>query len=189
MRELTVRIRFTKHSLGNVKARDDSGRFLLPRNPEGFVLFLPTWHRANMKMSAQVLGRHQDDAEKICWDIRVDGAVRHDPWFRRYYKTGAGKKKYALHEAFWPGQVVGLHCVVPAAIGDDDLRRLMQLSGQYRGLSPWRPGEFGLFEVEQILPRRMPRPDVEGIMTREAGRALRAIEGETSEALKHSGPS
>lgn len=187
MRELTVRIRFTKHSLGNVKD-NATGRMCLPRNPQGFVLFLPTWHRSNLRMASQVLGKHQDEVEKVCWDLRVDGDVRRDPWFRRYYAMSGGKKRYALHEAFFPGQVVGLHCVVPAAIDDDDLRRLMQLAGQYRGLSPWRPGEFGLFEVDQILPRRMPQQDREGILTRDAERTIRAIEAETSEVLKHSGP-
>ncbi len=93
MRELTVRIRFTKHSLGNVKD-NDTGRLCLPRNPQGFVLFLPTWHRANLRMAAQVLGKHQDEVEKVCWDLRVDGDVRRDPWFRRYYATGGGKKRY-----------------------------------------------------------------------------------------------
>lgn len=183
MRELTVRIRFTKHSLGNAKDRD-TGRFMLPRT-QGFVLFLPTWHHANLRMASQVLGRHQDEVEKICWDIRVDGDVRPDPWFRRYYVAGGGKKRYALHEAFFPGQVVGLHCVVPSPIPDDDLRRLMTLAGQYRGLSPWKPGEFGLFDVDQILPRRMPRQDT--LITPEAQKSLRKIETET-EVLKHSGP-
>ncbi len=154
MRELTVRIRFTRHSLGNVKSPVE-GRFVFTRSPDGFVLFMPTWHRENLKLAATVLGRHQDEVEKICWDIRVDGVVRRDSWYKRYFGGAGPKKRYALHEAFWPDQVVGLHCVVPAPIGDDDLRRLMSLAGQYRGLSPWRPGEFGLFEVDQILPRRL----------------------------------
>lgn len=153
MRELTVRIRFTQHSLGNVKAAAE-GRFTFTRSPDGFVLFMPTWHHENLRLAAQVLGRHQDEVGKICWDIRVDGVAGRD--FRRYFGGAGAKKRYALHEAFWPGQVIGVNCVVPGAISDDDLRRLMQLAGQYRGLSPWRPGEFGLFEVDQILPRRMP---------------------------------
>lgn len=173
MRELTVRIRFTKHSLGNAKDRD-TGRLLLPRSPQGFVLFLPTWHNANLRMAAQVLGRHQDEVEKVRWDLRVDGDVNRYPWFRRYYPTNGGKKRYALHEAFFPGQVIGLHCIVPSPVSDDDLRRLMQIAGQYRGLSPWRPGEFGLFEVDQILPRRMPPQNCEA--------------EEVTEVLKHSGP-
>jgi hypothetical protein len=158
MRELTVRIRFTRHSLGNVKSGAE-GRFTFARSLEGFVLFMPAWHRENLRLAAQVLGRHQDEVDKICWDIRVDGSVG-QPDYKRYFGGGGSKKRYALHEAFWPGQTVGLHCVVPTPISDDDLRRLMQLAGQYRGLSPWKPGEFGLFEVDQILPRRVtPAPD------------------------------
>lgn len=188
MRELTVRIRFTRHSLGNVKSANE-GRFLFTRSREGFVLFMPTWHQANLRLAAQVLGRHQDEVEKICWDVRVDGVVHRDSWYKRFFKTGSGKSRYALHEAFWPGQVVGLHCVVPAPIGDDDLRRLMQLAGQYRGLSPWKPGEFGLFEVDQILPRRVP-PAGDSVLTPDAERTLRVIAAQThAGGLKDPGPS
>lgn len=172
MRELTVRIRFTRHSLGNVKTGAE-GRFLFARSPDGFVLFMPTWHRENLRLAAQVLGRHQDEVSKICWDIRVDGDVRRDSWYKRFFGDRGPKKRYALHEAFWPSQVVGLHCVVPTTIGDDDLRRLMQLAGQYRGLSPWKPGEFGLFEVDQILPRRL-RPAADEAPA--AGQAAGAVE-------------
>lgn len=155
MRELTVRIRFTKHCLGNVHAKDGSGRLLLPRTPGGSVAFMASWHLANMRFSAQVLSRHQDEVGKIYWDISVDGVVRSDPWFRRYYRTAAGKKtRFVLHEAFLPDQVVGLNCIVPATITDDDLWQLMRVAGQYKGISPARPGEFGLFEVESIRPRR-----------------------------------
>jgi hypothetical protein len=154
MRELTVRIRFTKHSLGNVKDKD-GGRFSLLRGSEDrSVLFLATWHQANMRFASQLLGRHQDEVAKISWDIQLDGVVRRDCWFRRYYNTAQGKQRYCLHEAFFPGQTVGINCVVPATITDDDLWRLMQIAGRYKGLSPWRPGEYGFFEVVSIRPRR-----------------------------------
>lgn len=155
MRELTVRIIFTKHSLGNAKAKDGSGTFYFPRNPRGFVTFLASWHKANMHFAAQVLGKHQDEANKILWDIQVDGTVRQNGFFRRYYgATSNGKQKFCIHEAFMPGQIIGINCVVPASILDEDFWRLMQLAGQYKGLSPWKPGEYGFFEVESIRPRR-----------------------------------
>src|SRR5688572_19652607 len=113
MRELTVRIRFTAHCLGNVKT-PGTGRFVFARSPgSGSVTFLSTWHFSNMRSAAQMLGRHQDEVRKIHWDINVDGVVR-DNWYRRYYTvSGTDKQRYVLHEAFDPGQVVGINCFVP----------------------------------------------------------------------------
>lgn len=159
MRELTVRIRFTKHSLGNVK--NAIGRFVLPRDPAGCVTFMPSWHFANMRFAAQLLGRHQDEVSKIRWDMKVDGVVRRDRWYRRFYNTDGGKTRYILHEAFFPGQTVGITCAVPASIRDDDVWRLMQLAGTYRGLSPWKPGEWGFFEVEGIRQGQVPLLETE----------------------------
>jgi hypothetical protein len=158
MRELTVRLRFTKESLGNVKDRKGGGKFRLPRNPGGRVTFLASWHHTNMRFAAQLLGRHQDEVGKILWDIQVDGQTRADPWHRRYYSDAKGKVRYCFHEAFMPDQVVGINCVVPAAISDEDFWTLVSMAGQYRGLSPWHPGEYGFYEVESIRPRRATRP-------------------------------
>ena len=160
MRELAVRLRFTKHSLGNVKARDRSGKFILPRNSDGFVIFLASWHKANMRFAASLLGRHQDEVGKIHWDIAVDGSVRKDKWYRRYYRTQGGRRRYSLHEAFFPGQTVGINCVVPDKISDDDFWRLKNIAGTYRGLSPWKPGEYGFFEVHSLITRRAPQHGV-----------------------------
>lgn len=150
MREMTARIRFTRHCLGNVKAKGKSGRFLLPRTQSGSVIFLPSWHRSNMRFAARTVGKHQDEVEKILWDAQVDGAVRPDSWYRRYYSS----VRFCLHESFVPDQVIGLNCVVPENVTDDDFWRLMQVAGQYRGLSPWKPAEFGLYTVESIRLRR-----------------------------------
>ena len=174
MRELTVRISFTKHSLGSVKK--ENGRFLLARNPAGAVTFLASWHNANMRFAAQILGRHQDEVGKILWDIAVDATVKRDSWFRRYYAvTGSARQRYVLHESFVPGQVVGIYCVVPAAISDDDFWQLMQLAGRYKGLSPARPGEFGNFEVVSIRPRRALASD-------------QGTQADTEAGLKQKGP-
>jgi len=151
MREMTVRIRFVKPSLGNQKRGD---QFIFSRTPDGRAVFLASWHKANLRFAASLLNIHQDEVDKIYWDIAVDGAVRADPWFRRYYKGQNGKTRFAVHEAFFAGQVIGIHCVVPARISDDDFWRLMQIAGQYRGLSPWKPREWGFFEVVGLRPRR-----------------------------------
>ncbi len=160
MRELTVRIRFTSHSLGNQKLRDGTGRFVFQRGPSGHILFLSTWHLANMRLAAQLLGRHQDVVQAIYWDIRVDGALQSDPWYRVYHRTGQGsRQRYSQHEAFYPNQIVGINCVVPPVINDDDFWRLMTIAGQYKGLSPWKPGEYGFYSVESLRQRRAPTED------------------------------
>lgn len=154
MRELTVRLKFVRHCLGNVKAPGTSGRFLLPRTPDGNILFPASWHHANMRFAAKTVGRHQDEVRKILWDINVDGVVRPDNWYKRFYSL----KRYVLHESFWPGQVIGLNCIVPVVITDEDFWQLLTVAGQYKGISPWKPGEFGLYTVESIRPRRLSPP-------------------------------
>jgi hypothetical protein len=170
MRELTVRIRFIKPALGNVK-QPKTGRFVMPRNPvTGAVTFLASWHRSNMQFASQLLGRHQDEVKKILWDLNVDGVVLPNGWYRRYYTvSGTTKERHVLHESFRPGQVVGINCVVPAGIPDDDFWELMRIAGQYKGLSPARPDEFGRFEVESIRPRRAAQPG-EGLKEKGPGR-------------------
>ncbi len=173
MRELTIRIRFTKAALGNVKNRDSGGSFLLPRNPQGYVTFLASWHKSNMRFASQVLGRHQDEVDKVCWDIAVDGAVKDDCWHRRYYVAGSGRRRYVLHEAFRAGQEVGVNCVVPQSIPDEDFWRLMQVAGQYRGLSPYKPGEYGFFEVVGLRPRRRTPEADHGVIVTKVEEGLR----------------
>lgn len=156
MRELTVRIRFLKACLGNVKDRAHAdGRFLLPRTPNGAVMFLAQWHRANMHVASRILGRWHGDVKKILWDVTVDCTLPSDRWYRRWYGPG-DKKRYVIHEAFFPGQVIGVNCVVPPSIPDEDLWALFRIAGQYKGLSPFQPGEFGHFEVVSIRDRRSP---------------------------------
>lgn len=154
MRELTVRIRFTRPSLGNVKEQGGKGRFMLPRDVGGRVTFLSTWHAANLRFAAKVLGRHQDAVGEADWDIVVDGRVRRDGFFNRFLPSRGKRERFVIHEAFMPGQIVGINCVVPATIGDDDFWELLRLAGRYKGLSPFQEKGYGLFEVESIRPRR-----------------------------------
>lgn len=154
MRELTIRLRYSSHALGNEKLKDGSGRFVFSRNPHGNILFLASWHNANLRFASQLLGRYQDEVSKIRWDIAVDGSLQEDRWFRLYYKAPNSRRtRYTLHEALFPGQVIGINCAVPPSISDEDFRWLMAKAGQYRGLSPWKPGEFGFYEVESVRPR------------------------------------
>ena len=171
VRELTVRIRFLSPCLGNQKLSDGSGRFVFQRNPNGGIIFLPSWHSANMRMAAQLLNRYQGDVTEIHWDINVDGTLRENPWYKNYYRSPkSNKMRYSLHEAFLEGQIIGLNCIVPSKIKEEDFWRLMGKAGQYKGLSPWKPGEFGFYEVVSIRPRRNNRSsDSDAIYPSEEG--------------------
>jgi hypothetical protein len=179
MRELTVRIRFTAPCLGNQKLRGGGGQFVFQRNPATkHVIFLPTWHQANMRLAAQLLGRLQDEVARIHWDQHVDGRLRQDKWFRRHYRSKGGKQRYVLHEAFFPGQEIGINLCLPATVSEDDFIKLMAKAGQYRGLSPWKPGEYGFYEVVSVRERQAPQPPDDG------GRSQQAkLEAEYEEKL------
>lgn len=152
MREFTVRIRFKTPCLGDVRSKDSRGRILLPKDRAGRVMFLATWHQANMKLAAKLLGRLQDEVTKILWDVTVEAPANLE-FHRRYYTDGK-RQRYVWHEAIMPGQIVSINCAVPPAINESDLWSLMDLAGRYKGISPFKPGEFGLYEIESIRPRR-----------------------------------
>lgn len=154
MREMTIRIRFKVPSLGDAK-RNDS-RFYMLRDPDNRVMFMRSWFTANMVLAAGLFGRHQDEVNKIFWDVVIDGVIEKNGWYRRFYRVNGGKERYALHEAFLAGQIIGINCVVPDRISDDEFWSMMAIAGRYKGLSPWKPGQFGLYEVESLRPRRIP---------------------------------
>lgn len=153
MREFTIRIRFKTPCLGHVRSKDPRGRILLPKDRDGRVMFLATWHQANMKLAAKLLGRLQDEVTKILWDVTVE-APSNLEFHRRFYTAGT-KQRYVWHEAIKAGQIVSINCAVPPAIGESDLWSLMDLAGRYKGISPYKPGEFGLYEVESVRQRRL----------------------------------
>ncbi len=158
MRELTVRIRFTSPSLGNVKQRGkgSDGRYYLPKHPDGRITYLAAWHHGNLRTASQLLNRHQKVVKEIFWDIFVDGCPPKDgtQWYRRYYNAQGEKRRFSRHECFPAGHIVGINCAVPTSITDDEMLQLMGAAGRYCGLSPWSPKEFGHFEVVTIRPRR-----------------------------------
>jgi hypothetical protein len=90
------------------------------------------------------------------------------------YEAGC---RHVVHEAFLPGQIVGINCVAPPSIPEEDLWALFRLAGKYKGLSPFRPGEYGQFEVESIVARRvMSRPQQKEETERTASGGLDSIE-------------
>lgn len=172
MREVTVRIRFQRPCLGADKRHHRVGgklrsHFLHLRDPDGDVIFLPSWWRAILRQAAKLLCRHHGEVEKIRFALKVDGRPRPlqettaaDPQgvlrrrVRGYYLRRYAPKRFAQHEAFFPGDVIGVTCTVPDSISDEDFHELMSYAGKYCGISPARPGEFGFFSVESIRPRR-----------------------------------
>lgn len=156
MRELTVKIRFLSPSLGAQKTKNN-GRFCFMRSPgpANKILFLATWHSANMKLAAKMLGKHQSLVSSICWDIEIDAELRDKCLERCYYKkTPKGRERWSTHESLVRGQTACINCVVPEGIDDSDFWELMQIAGRYKGLSPWQPGNYGHYEVVSIRPRR-----------------------------------
>lgn len=153
MRELTITIAFTTHALGANKAAD--GKFRIARTVDQRLIFPRAKLQDRLSLAAELFGKHQDNVKQIHWDMILDAKLVSDCWYKRYYDVvNTKKRRYALHESFVPGQVIGLNCVVPTAIPDDDFWSLMQLVGTYYGLSYWRLSDFGLFEVRSLRQRR-----------------------------------
>ena len=153
MRELSVKIRFTKHCLGHVRRAywtngHNRAHFLMPRDHEGRVVFMPSWWTSILVKAAEVLCRHQDTVRDIHFAMRVAGEPGAVPaqLYRRYY----AEKRFALHEAYYPGDTVELTCVVPASIDDASVCELLRIAGQYFGISPSHAYEFGYFTVESV---------------------------------------
>jgi hypothetical protein len=160
MRELSVRICFTAHCLGNVKKfHIEKGKkrtyFLMPKTHDGKVIFMPVWWKAILAKAADVFCRHQDEVKKIVFSMEVDGNPRAIPeqFYHRYY----AEDRFSKHEAFFPGDVIGVTCIVPDAISDQDFGRLMTLAGKYCGISPARPNEYGFFSVVSVQPSGLSR--------------------------------
>jgi len=154
MLECVVQIRFTNYSLGNRKTEEE-GKFEFVKNPEGRILFPAAWHFANMRFAAEVLGRYHREVQRILWDPVVDGNLREDPWYRLYREVQGVRSRYTVHEAFFINDVVNINVTLPSGMATDDLMRLMVQAGKFKGLSPYKPGQYGHFSVVSVT-RRLP---------------------------------
>ena len=156
MQEVTVRIKFNRVCPGSTRKRTEDGNveFCMLRSPDNRVMFLATWWRAIMSYAAQVINKHQKDVRSICWDPIVDGEPQ--KWRRYSQESGDGRRRrFAVHEAFLPGSVIGVHCVLPATIGLDDFWSLLDVAGAYKGISPYKPSDdYGTFEVVSVTHRK-----------------------------------
>jgi hypothetical protein len=144
MQELTVRIRFNNVCLGSVQKKNCNEML---RDPDGRVMFLPTWWRSVTVFAARVLNRHQDLVREIDWDPLVEGTPK---MYKRYYKPG----RYTLHEAFLCGDAINVHCVIPTGMTVEDLKTIMEVVGTYKGISPYKPDlKYGTFQVVEVVPK------------------------------------
>jgi hypothetical protein len=143
MQEIHFKIRFNQPCLGNVRAKNMNKML---RDPDGRVMFLPTWWQSIITYAAQLLNVPSDLAKKIDWDPVVDGATQ---IHRRFYEPG----KCTLHEAFLPGDVVGINCVIPDGMSINVFRELVDAAGRYRGVCPYKPEKKqGTFDVVDVQP-------------------------------------
>lgn len=165
MLEYLLEIAFVSPCLGNTRrelARPGAPRrhyWALPRTPSGHITFQPTWWQANLRKSATVLSRAAPGLAQVRFDPQISGvpqAARPENFYRRYYTD----KIYALHEAFFPGEVIGVRVLVPLELPVDLLRQVLETSGRFYGISPAKPGEFGHFQVQQLAPYKFVEPSL-----------------------------
>lgn len=154
MQEVTIRLQFTQPCLGAVRKQIRNGVIyaFIRSPPDNKVMFLPTWWRERMRYAAQVLQRCHTLVDKIDWGAFVDGPV--SQWQRTLQSRGRGRKRYALHEAFRPGTVIGLTAVLPESLTIFDFIELLNMVGQYRGISHFTSADnvFGTFQVSSVMP-------------------------------------
>jgi hypothetical protein len=156
MDEVVLRLRFTQASLGAARRKEGSDIvFAMLRNPDGQVMFLPTWWRSISRFAATVLNVPTELVARVEWDPAVDGITGR---WRRYFPQENGeptvRRRYALHEAFLKGEMIGVNCVLPQGLMVDQFWRLMDTAGRYKGISPYKPGQYGTFQVVEVQQRR-----------------------------------
>jgi hypothetical protein len=161
MVEVTLKIRFLQPCLGAKPRRlpalgaraapgDVVTVFCLPRTGDGRVMFPPEWWRAIVVHGARVKGGSAAEAGRICWSIEVDGVVQR--WLRHVQPDGDRRGYHVHHEAFMPGTVVSVDCVLPDGLDMDRFRTWAAAGGKYLGISPYKKAKWGRFEVVDVVP-------------------------------------
>ena len=155
MQEVTIRVRFSRECLGSVKRRRRGQVvFCMLRDAHEHVMFLPSWWRNLALYASKVANKCQHLVRRIDWDPIVDGAPRSN--WRRIVVSARhdpkGRERYAMHEAFPPGSVIGVNAVLPDGMSIDDFGELMTIIGTYKGVSPFQDSSetYGTFEVLSV---------------------------------------
>ena len=166
MQEVSIRLRFLRECLGSAKRQNGRGQtvFYMLRDPQKRIMFLPTWWHSLMAYAAKVRNLGQQLVSGINWDPHVDGSVRGD-WRRIVVPASRDSKqraRYALHEAFPPGSVIGVNAVIPDGLSIEALQDLLSVAGTYRGISPFRSQDenYGTFEVVSVKRTARQTPPV-----------------------------
>lgn len=155
MLEYIVTLEFTSPCLGNTRKewlKGGSKRvyFGMPRTSQGHINFQPNWWRSNFRKAASVLAKDIPSLDLVLVDPVIRGTPQEtNParFYRRYYSSSI----YSLHEAFMPGESIGLRVVAPPELSYDMLLQVLDTSGRFYGISPARPGEFGFFVVVSMF--------------------------------------
>lgn len=145
MQEVHVKLQFNQPCLGHVRAKN-LNRMI--RDAEGRVMLLPTWWASIANYAAQLLNVPSELIKKVDWCPVVDGVTS---VYRRFYEPG----KFTLHEAFLPGDIIGLSCVIPDGMTPATLSEVLDVAGKYRGMCPYKPekkqGTFAVVEIEPLI--------------------------------------
>jgi len=156
VREVAIKLRFLQPCLGSHlhKQSGETSLYRLPRTSGGEprVMLLTAWWRAIMRFAAATHNIAAETVDSIAWDPVVTGKRGR---YRRFVDAPKdGKRRYAMHEAFMPGAVVGVNAVLPDSLDTDLFWRMLDHAGRYRGISPYKPGVFGHFEVMEVRARK-----------------------------------
>jgi hypothetical protein len=156
VQEVTVKLRFNRVCLGAAKRRRHGQVYFgFDRDPENRVMFMPSAWLSVMRYAAKLANKHYSVVQKIDWCPLVEGTPRND--WRRTIVSNQGaetRSHYAVHEAFQPGDVISLSCVIPDEITFADFEQLLEIVGKYKGFSPFNNAteHYGTFEVISIGP-------------------------------------
>lgn len=155
MQEVTIRLKMVSPALGYAAKELGANRgviYRMPRDGQGRVMFLSSWWLQRMVYAATVVNMYQQVVKAIAWSTVVDGAIT--SWRRMLPHEEGKRQRYALHEAYRPGTVIGVTAVLPAGLPIDDFVSLLDVVGTYKGISPFQsPTEnYGMFEVQSVMP-------------------------------------
>jgi hypothetical protein len=140
--EVIASLRFNTPCLGNVRRPD---RDLMERDPDGMVIFMPTWWRFAFRDAARMLNRFQKQVDCIKPALAVEGEVK---VFSRQF--GERPEDYKEHEAFIAGDTLVCRFMLDG-IKLGSFRELLETVGKYQGMSPYgfKDG-FGRFSVMEV---------------------------------------
>jgi len=157
MQEVTARLRFNRECLGFARQQTVRNNVIyrMPRDNNGRVMFLVSWWRRRLRYAAKVVNRYQQLVQEIAWDPIIDG--RTGKWRRVVVAANDdknGRERYALHEAFRPGDTIGVNAVLPYGLSVDAFIELLSVVGTYKGISPFQDDRetYGTFEVVSVRP-------------------------------------